>query len=496
MPDHVASPAAPSTAAILNLGCKVNQSEMEAAARLLREGGVPLVDPARGADLVIVNTCTVTSVADEKSRQAVRRARRANPDARVIVTGCSVQVDPDTYARVDPQARLVDNDAKPAFLAELEALLAIDRRGARDGGAAPHEPLTRALPTLSGVEAASPIDGIADDRASVERTRAFVKVQDGCSFFCTYCIIPRARGAERSLAPDIVLADVRRALAAGHREIVLTGINIGTYDGGWSERGARGSHARSVLTLGGLVRRLLAETEVERIRLSSIEVQHLDDELLAAWVDGGPRTLPHLHLPLQSGDDGVLRRMGRRYAADEYATVVERARRAIPGVAVHADVIAGFPTEDDAAFERSKAFLRDLDLAGLHVFRYSARPGTPATRMAGQVDERTKKARAAELLAMAADARAAFARRGLGTTTRVLMEQRLPDGRWTGHAEDHVAVAVTPRPGDPGDLEHAILTVRRTAVDPDNPERVTGEVLALDPRPRPARQPLVVVPSG
>ena len=498
VPDPVVSPAvprpAPRSAAIVNLGCKVNQAEMEAAARLLREGGVPLFDPDGGADLVIVNTCTVTSVADEKSRQAVRRARRANPAARVVVTGCSVQVDPATYARVDPQAQLVDNDAKAAFLAELEGLLALG--GPDAGHAAPHEPLSAALPTLSGVEAAFPIDGIADDRASVERTRAFVKVQDGCSFHCTYCIIPRARGPERSLAPDEVLADVRRALAAGHREIVLTGINIGTYDGGWSERGARGSHVRSALTLAGLVRRLLAETDVERIRLSSIEVQHLDDELLGAWAEGGPRTLPHLHLPLQSGDDGVLRRMGRRYSADEYARATERARAAIPGVAIHADVIAGFPTEDDAAFERSKEFIRSLDMAGLHVFRYSARPGTPATRMAGQVDEATKRARAAELLAMSAAAREAFARRGLGTTTRALMEQRLPDGRWVGHAEDHVLVAVASRPGDPADLENAIVTARRVALDAEEPERVVGEVLAVGPASRAVRTPLPALPHA
>ena len=492
MPDHAASHDAPRTAAIVNLGCKVNQSEMEAAARLLREGGVPLVDPNRGAELVIVNTCTVTSMADEKSRQAVRRARRANPDARVIVTGCSVQVDPDTYARVDPRATLVDNEAKAAFLAELEALLALGRHDGGEAGAAPHPPLNAALPTLSGVEAAISIDGIADDRASVERTRAFVKVQDGCSFHCTYCIIPRARGAERSLTPDAVLADVRRALAAGHREIVLTGINIGTYDGGWSERGARGSHVRSALTLAGLVRRLLAETDVERIRLSSIEVQHVDEELLDAWVEGGPRTLPHLHLPLQSGDDGVLRRMGRRYSTDEYARTVERARRAIPGVAFHADVIAGFPTEDDEAFGRSAAFIRSLDPAGLHVFRYSARPGTPATRMAGQVDEATKKARAAELLALAATAREDFARRGLGGETRVLLEQRLPDGRWIGHAQDHVLVAVAPRSGDPASLENAIVAARRVAIDPASHERVIGEILALDPAPRAVRAPLPV----
>jgi len=493
----MSDPVAPRTAAIVNLGCKVNQSEMEAAARLLREGGVPLVDPDRGAELVIVNTCTVTSMADEKSRQAVRRARRANPDARVIVTGCSVQVDPAMYARVDPAAILVDNDAKAAFLAELEALLALGRdivgSGGDVGSAASHEPLTAALPTLSGVEAASLIDGIADDRASVERTRAFVKVQDGCSFYCTYCIIPRARGDERSLTPEAVLADVRRALTAGHREIVLTGINIGTYDGGWSERGTRGSHVRSALTLAGLVRRLLDETEVERIRLSSIEIQHVDDELLAAWVEGGPRTLPHLHLPLQSGDDGVLRRMGRRYTADEYARTVARARAAIPGVAIHADVIAGFPTEDDDAFARSAAFIRSLDPAGLHVFRYSARPGTPATRMAGHVDELTKKARAAELLTMAAQGREAFTRRGLGTETRVLLEQRVADGRWIGHAQDHVLVAVAARPGDPANLENAIVTVRRTSIDPASPERAIGEILALDLAPRLVRAALQVL---
>ena len=490
-PARQADVARPRSAAIVNLGCKVNQSEMEAAARLLREAGIPLVDADRAADLYLVNTCTVTATADEKSRAAVRRARRANPDAQVVVTGCSVQVDPEMYAAIDGGARLVGNEDKAAFLAELEALLRLD--DLPDDG--PHAPLDAALPTLSGVEAvtAAPLDGIGDDRASVERTRAFVKVQDGCSFHCTYCIIPRARGDERSLAPDVVLADVRRAIAAGHREIVLTGINIGTYDGGWSERGARGSHAASALTLAGLVRRLLAETPVEQIRLSSIEPQHVDDDLLAAWTGGAPRTLPHVHLPLQSGDDGVLRRMGRRYVADEYARMVERVRAAIPGVAVHADVIAGFPTEDDEAFERSVAFIRSLDPAGLHVFRYSARPGTPATRMTGQVPERTKKERAAVLLALAAEARAGWARAGLGTVTRVLVESRLPDGRWVGHAEDHGLVAVTPRPGDPGDLENAIVTVRRTVVDAEAPERVTGEILAIDPAPRGLRARLPVL---
>ncbi|MEI7744056.1 MAG: tRNA (N(6)-L-threonylcarbamoyladenosine(37)-C(2))-methylthiotransferase MtaB [Chloroflexota bacterium] len=483
--------ARPASAAIVNLGCKVNQSEMEAAARLLREAGIPLVAPDRSADLVLVNTCTVTAAADEKSRAAVRRARRANPGAQVVVTGCSVAVDPDAFARVDPAARLVGNEDKAAFLAELEVLLRLDDLP----DDAPHAPLDAALPTLSGVEAvtAGHVDGIGDGRTSVERTRAFVKVQDGCSFRCTYCIIPRARGAERSLEPEVVLADVGRALAAGHREIVLTGINIGTYDGGWSERGARGSHVHSALTLAGLVRRLLDETPVERIRLSSIEPQHMDDDLLAAWTDGAPRTLPHVHLPLQSGDDGILHRMGRRYAAADYARVVERVRAAIPGVAVHADVIAGFPAEDDAAFERSVAFIRDLDPAGLHVFRYSSRPGTPATRMAGAVPEAVKKERAARLLALAAEARAEFARRTLGTVTRVLLEAHLDDGRWVGHAEDHVLVAVTQLAGDPTRFANAVATVRREVMDEAVADRVEGGVLALDPAARTLRPRIPVL---
>ena len=495
----VRSPRRVRTAAITNLGCKVNQAEMEAAGRLLRAGGVTLVDDHRPADLYLVNTCTVTSTADQKSRQVVRRARRANPEAAIVVTGCAVQVGPEAFAAVDPAAHLVDNLAKEGLLAELAALAGLDEVG--------EGPLGRALPTLSGVEPVgepapglaigpavvpmpgprpdrpgvvpgSAIDGIEDGRTVVDRTRAFIKVQDGCSFYCTYCIIPRARGHERSLPPAAVLADVRRALAAGHREIVLTGINIGTYDGGASERGPRGTHRSSAMTLPGLVRQILDQTDVERIRLSSIEPQHVDDELLEVWAGAPGRCLPHLHLPLQSGDDGVLRRMGRRYDSAAYAAVVARARAAIPGLAVHADVIAGFPTEDEAAWQRSVGFIRSLEPAGLHVFRYSARAGTPATRMAGQVDEATKRRRAAELLALAAECRARFAARQLGTELSVLFETRLSDGRWLGHAGNYVAVAVPP-PAAEG-LGNAIGRVRVTGIDPALADRVVGRLVSID----------------
>jgi threonylcarbamoyladenosine tRNA methylthiotransferase MtaB len=460
-------------AAIANLGCKVNQAEMDAAERLLRARGIELVDGREPADLVLVNTCTVTAIADRKSRQAVRRARRNNPSAQVLVTGCSVVVDPAMLAAADPAALLFDNESKGRLLAELDGLPAIP-----DG---------RPLPTLSGVEpavsaAAEPHAGRAfgpdggegsleddfDARPAIDRTRAFVKIQDGCSFHCTYCIIPRARGPERSIAAAAVLGEVLGAFAAGHREVVLTGINAGSYED-------------AGLDLAGLVRRLLDETPVERIRLSSIEPQHLTDDLLDVWTGSAGRCLPHFHIPLQSGDDTVLRRMGRRYDAAAYAALVARVRRALPGVALHADLIVGFPGEDEAAWVRTMAFLRGLDLAGVHVFRYSARPGTPAARMVGQVDARTRKRRAAEALALAAEARASFAGRQVGAEMRVLFEQPLSDGRWLGHAESHILVAAaTP---DGGSLENAIGLVRGESIDPSAPDRLVGRLLAVDRAP-------------
>ncbi|MGA3058492.1 MAG: tRNA (N(6)-L-threonylcarbamoyladenosine(37)-C(2))-methylthiotransferase MtaB [Candidatus Limnocylindrales bacterium] len=459
-------------ATIANLGCKVNQAEMDAVERLLRARGVELVDARQAADLVVVNTCTVTSIADQKSRHAVRRARRTSPAAQVLVTGCSVAIDPESLAAADPGARLFDEESKEGLLAEVARLLDI--------------PEGADLPSLSGVEPAvepavessrslglEPQEGSVEDtfERDIDRTRAFVKIQDGCSFHCTYCIIPRARGPERSVPAEAVLAEVRRALAAGHREAVLTGINAGTY--------AEDVGASAGLGLPGLVRRILAETEVERIRLSSIEPQHVTGDLLDVWVDSSGRCLPHFHIPLQSGDDTILRRMGRRYDAASYAELAARIARAIPGVAIHADLIVGFPGEDDAAWARTVAFLRSLDLAGIHVFRYSARPGTAAARMVGQVDGRTKKRRAAEALALAAAARARFAARQLGGELRVLFERQLPEGRWLGHAENHVLVEAAAAGGS--SLENAIGLVRAESIDSAAPDRIVGRLLAIDP---------------
>jgi len=478
------TPSAPNPvrrASIANLGCKVNQAEMDAVERLLRARGVELVDGREAADLVVVNTCTVTATADRKSRQAIRRARRSNHNGHVLVTGCSVSVDPGSLAAAEPAADLYDNESKGRLLADLAKLL--EPRG---GAAAPNLwGVDRATGPRAGraVEIGADEGSVEDDfgdRAAIDRTRAFVKIQDGCSFHCTYCIIPRARGPERSVAPDTVLAAIRGALAEGHREIVLTGINAGTYDGG-AGGGAGSGASGPAVELPALVKRILAETTVERIRLSSIEPQHVTQELLDAWLGSRGRCLPHFHVPLQSGDDAILRRMGRRYDTGSYADLVARIRQAMPGAAVHADLIAGFPGEDEDSWERTTTFLRRLELAGIHVFRYSVRPGTPAARMVGQVDGAAKKRRAAEALAIAAEARAHFAIRQIGRELRVLFEQQLPDGRWLGHAESHVLVAAASPDGHP--LHNAIGVVRAESIDSADAGRIVGRLLAVDRAP-------------
>jgi threonylcarbamoyladenosine tRNA methylthiotransferase MtaB len=446
------------TAVVEDLGCKVNHAEAEALARRLGGRGLRVV-PAHGeaADLVVINSCTVTAVADQKSRQALRRARREHPNAEIVVTGCSVAVDPAPFAMADPAARLIDARTTGALDAELDAILA---------AAGPS-------PTVWGV------DVVGDRPPERERTRAYIKVQDGCSFHCTYCVIPRARGPERSLSAEAVLEDIRAALARGRREIVLTGINIGTYDGGASEPGPRGSHAWEALSLSGLIRRILEETPVERLRLSSIEAQHVTDELLSVWASSGGRCVPHFHVPLQSGDDGVLRRMGRRYDTAFYADLIRRIRRIVPDAAIHGDVIVGFPTEDEAAWKRGRAFIESVGFAGLHVFRYSPRPGTPATRMTGQVDERTRQARAADLLAFAAARRRAFARAQVGRVLTVLFEEPVEGGRpgWVGHAENHVLVEAEAADGEPLANEIGHVRVVETLGDGS---RVRGTLEARD----------------
>ncbi len=386
---------------VSSLGCKLNQSEMDSLAGQLARAGHEVVVSPTEADLCILNTCAVTHVAAQKSRQALRRLHRENPAAQLLVTGCYAELTPAELADL-PGVELVAGNRQKEHLAALIG-----------GG-----------PTLGQVSGA-PLPHT--------RTRAFVKIQDGCDNACTYCVIHVARGPQRSHPPDRVLAEVRERLAAGHKEIVLTGVHIGAY--GHDRDGDMGSD------LWTLVARILAETDAPRLRLSSIEPWDLPEQALALW--GDPRLCRHLHLPLQSGCDATLRRMNRHYTTAEFAALVAAARAAIPDLAVTTDVIVGFPGESEADFAASLAFVQAMGFSRVHVFPYSLRQGTPAARMEGQVPAPIKAERARAMRAAAAKASRAFRQRFVGRTMTVLWESSRPGDKgltWSGLTDNYQRV--------------------------------------------------------
>ncbi|MBN1139607.1 MAG: tRNA (N(6)-L-threonylcarbamoyladenosine(37)-C(2))-methylthiotransferase MtaB [Anaerolineae bacterium] len=391
-----------------SLGCKLNQAEMEELAVALACQGHELAASAAEADVCVLNTCAVTHVAAQKSRQALRRLNRDNPAARIIATGCYAELSPNLLAGLPGVEQVVGNAAK----AGIAALLA---PAAAEGAPGVWPPLPR------------------------RRTRALVKVQDGCDNACTYCITRLARGPQRSRPPEHVIADVRRRVEAGYREVVLTGVHVGAYG---RDRDAAGS-----LDLWALVGRILAETAVERLRLSSIEPWDLPEEAFALWSDARlgvrPRLCRHLHLPLQSGCDATLRRMARRYTTARFERLVRAARAAIPGLAVTTDLIAGFPGETEEEFAASLAFVERMAFAGAHVFPYSMRPGTAAAQMQGQVPAHVAAGRAQAMRAVAARAALEFRQHFLGQTLPVLWEsaRQAAQGQvWSGLTDNYLRV--------------------------------------------------------
>jgi len=407
---------------VSSLGCKLNQSEMDSLASQLAQGGHHIVTEPGEADLCVLNTCAVTHVAAQKSRQALRRLHRDNPAARLVVTGCYAELTPEDLRDL-PGVELVAGNREKE---QLVAILGSAQPDARFPG--------------------SPIPQF--------RTRAFVKIQDGCDNACTYCIIHVARGPQRSRPLDDVLAEVRAYQAAGHQEVVLTGVHIGAY--GHDRDGDSG------VDLWALVRRILAETELPRLRLSSIEPWDLPEQAMALWEN--PRLCRHLHLPLQSGCDSTLRRMNRRYTVAEYAALVGAARAAIPDLAVTSDVIVGFPGETDAEFEASLAFVREMGLAQVHVFPYSLRPGTPASRMPDHVSFQVKAERARQMRAAAAARARAFRQQFVGRTMPVLWESaRFEDEGtvWSGLTDNYLRVHAA----SPADLANMLIPARLIAVE-------------------------------
>jgi threonylcarbamoyladenosine tRNA methylthiotransferase MtaB len=371
------------TTEIITFGCRLNAYESEIMTGLAESAGLD--------DAVIVNTCAVTAEAERQARQAIRRARRARPGARIIVTGCAAQIAPERYAAMPEVDRVIGNREK------LEAA---------SFGAT--ETARVAVNDIMGVrETARHLIGGFDGRA-----RAFVQVQQGCDHRCTFCIIPFGRGPSRSVPLGPIVEQVRTLLANGYREVVLTGVDITAW----------GADLPGRPTLGQLVRRLLAAVpDLPRLRLTSLDPAEIDEALWQALAEE-ERLMPHLHLSLQAGDDMILKRMKRRHRRADAIAFCERARRLRPDVAFGADIIAGFPTETEAMFANTLDLVEECDLTFLHVFPYSERPGTPAARMPA-LPMAERKARAARLRTAGDAALARFLDRRIGRAVAVLVEK-------------------------------------------------------------------------
>lgn len=410
------------TCAVTTLGCKTNQFESAAMEERLKTAGYRLVPFEEGADLVVVNTCTVTSATDAQSRNLIRRARRLNPGARVVVTGCYAQIDPASLKAIPGVSLVLGNEEKRDLLEllSLEGTRVSDIRRAEQSD----------VPSLS---------------VFAERSRAFVQIQNGCDAFCSYCIIPYARGPSRSVPPEDVVAQVRRLCSGGYPEVVLTGIHIGGY----------GADLRPASSLLGLVRRLEAETSVRRLRLGSLEPLEISRELIDA-VARSPILCPHFHIPLQSGDDAVLERMNRHYTTGFFGELVERIRSDIPDAAVGLDVIAGFPGETEEEFEKACRFIESLPIAYLHVFPFSRRPGTPAAEMKGQLRGDLIKARAARLREIGERKQRDFAESFIGRDLEVVIEGGREGELSRGLSRNYLSILF---PGDEG-VEREVTRVR------------------------------------
>ena len=396
--------------AFTTLGCKVNQYETSVMERTALAAGHQPVGPDGEPDAVVLNSCTVTAESDRKTRQTLHRLRRAFPHAVVVVTGCLPQAFPDRIAPEDADV-VMGNAANERLLTNIARFL---ETGERIVDVPPHE---------RGERFVTP----ALDRFP-ERTRAYVKIQDGCERFCTYCIIPKARGFVRSKTPDALAAEVARLIASGHKEIVLVGINLSTYG---KDLG---------LDLADAVEAACAVEGVGRVRLGSLEPDLFTDAMMARLA-AQPRFCPQFHLALQSGCDATLHRMNRRYDTAFFADLVARVRAAFPGAAITTDVMVGFPGETEEEFAQSLAFVEQIGFSRCHVFAYSRRPGTPAASLPGQVTAAQKQARSRAMIAAAAQTERAFLAAQIGSEQEVLFET-WEQGINKGYTATYVTVSV------------------------------------------------------
>jgi threonylcarbamoyladenosine tRNA methylthiotransferase MtaB len=428
------------TVAFATLGCRLNQVDTQEIQAGLEARGFRTVAFGQPADVVIVNTCTVTSRADFSDRQTIHRALREHPGARVVVTGCWAQTDPEAVARVRGVALVVGNADKGRLPELLDDLISGPLRPP-DGRPARQVSDVGALRTLP----AAPLGGVTG------RSRAFVKIQEGCQHRCAFCIVPFARGASRSREPEAVLDQVARLAAAGYPEVTLTGVDMGHY----------GADLRPRTSLAALLKRVVEVPGLRWVRLSSVLPAYFTPDLLEV-VTGSSRIAPHLHIPLQSGSDRVLRRMRRPYTAAMYRGLVERLAAAIPGLGLGADVMVGFPGETETDFAATGALVEGLPFTYLHVFPYSDRGGTEATGLDGRVDASTVSRRSGELRARGRAKNLAFRRRLVGRTEEVLvLETRAEAGSLVGLTGNYVEIVFD----GPEALQRRVVRVHVTAAD-------------------------------
>ena len=403
------------------LGCKVNQSETEAMAALFRSAGYVLGEFEGYCDVYVINTCTVTHAGDRKSRQMIRRAKQKNKNAIVVVTGCYAQTSPEDVAAI-PDVDIILGTNKRHMIVDMVA----EYDGAR-------RQLVDERDTLVDFEE------ISMERA-IQKARAYLKVQEGCEQFCTYCIIPYARGPLRSRSMENTLQEAKKLEQAGFREIILTGIHLGAY--GKPSEAEREAGAVQEHTLADLCELLLNETSFERIRLSSIEPTEVDEHLLRLFAENR-RMCRHLHLPLQAGSDAVLEAMHRPYNTEQYRQELARIRQVVPGIAISTDLMVGFPGETEEQFEQSLMFCDEMAFSGMHLFQYSPRNGTPAATYPVQVPNETKALRSKRMQEVAEKNALSYMKQHLGQTVEVLLEEPYGEGLWSGHTDNYLHVVVT-----------------------------------------------------
>ena len=399
-------------AAFMTLGCKVNQFETETMEGLFRARGYEVVPFEAAADVYVINTCSVTHLSDRKSRQLIRRAARTNPAACIAVTGCYAQVAPAEIRALEGVRVVIGTKERARIVDYVEDSLRL-RAGT--------------VGTITDIMQARVFEDIPL-HAMPHRTRAFLKIEDGCQNFCTFCIIPYARGPVKSRELSAVAREMRLLTEAGFHEVVLTGIHLGAYGIDLAARPTLADACRTALACGGL----------KRLRIGSLESVELSAELLEL-IRTEPRLAAHLHLPLQAGCDNVLRAMNRHYTTEDFARLIEGVRAAVPGVAISTDIIVGFPGETEEDFAAGLDFVRRMGFARMHVFPYSARRGTPAAQRTDQVPPTVRKERAARMQALAQELAEAYHRSQLGSVQEVLFETQ-EDGITDGLTETYVRV--------------------------------------------------------